>query len=97
MTLNIDTFGEIMNDLITEQHVGLLIDMPKGTQDPVIRGTGIGTVDFYILMAAIRPVFLSVVKDMGGKDNLDVEGVLDGMWAMIRSDCLEQLEGSDAP
>lgn len=86
-----------MNNLITEQHVALLIDMPEGTQDPIIKGTGVATVDYYILMAAIRPVFLSIVKDMGGRDNLDVEGVLDGMWEIIRSDCLEQLKGGDAP
>lgn len=95
MELNIDTFGEVMDKLITEQHVALLIDMPEGTQDPIITGTGIGTVDFYILMAAIRPVFLSVVKDMGGKDHLDAEDVLDGMWKIIRSDCLEQLMGGE--
>lgn len=95
MALNIDTFGAVMDKLITEQHVALLIDMPEGTQDPIIKGTGIGTVDFYILMAAIRPVFLSVVKDMGGKDHLDAEGVLDGMWKIIRGDCLEQLMGGE--
>ena len=91
--LNLDTFGDIMNELITRQHVQLLIDMPEGTQEPSVVGTGVSTVDFYILMAGIRPVFVRMIDDMGGPDALDVEGVLGDMWHMIRRDILEQLEG----
>lgn len=101
--MTLEQFGAAMNAIITQRHVQMLIDMPEGTQEPTVKATGIGTVDFYILMAAIRPVFVKIVGEMGGLDCMDWEAVLDGMWEIIRGDILEQLEGmrhvrnTDAP
>lgn len=79
MTLNLDTFGEIMDNFIRESNIKMLIELPKGTEEAKVKCTDIHTVDFFALLAAIRPVFLSVIDDMGGEENIDAEGVLDGL------------------
>lgn len=89
----LDMFGEIMNKAMTDCHVAMLIEMPEGTQEPQIRGTGISILDFYMLMAAIRPVFVALIKDTGGPQAIDAEGMIDGIWKILRGDILEQLEG----
>ena len=80
-----------MNHYIRENNIKMLIELPKGTEEAKVTCTDIHTVDFFVLLAAIRPVFLSVIDDMGGEENIDAEGVLDELWKVIREDCLEQL------
>lgn len=83
---------EVINDYITEKHLRMVIDMPEGTQETTVRGPGPATVDFYLLSAAIRPVFMAMLAEMRiGKDKAGE--VLDGLWAMIRADALEELGG----
>lgn len=91
--ITLDRFGEIMNEMMTKSYVAMLIEMPEGTQEPQIRGTGISTLDFYVLMAAIRPVFVALIKDAGGPQAIDAEGMIDRIWKILRGDILEQLEG----
>jgi hypothetical protein len=91
--LTMDTFGEIVNRFITDAHITMMIEMPEGTQEPKITCTGVSAIDFYVLMAAIRPVFVALVKDMGGTEGLDAEGAIDDLWGIIREDILKQLEG----
>ncbi len=91
MSLNLDTFGELMNDFIRENEIRMLIELPKGTNEAVVTCTDVHTIDFYVLLQAVCPVFVSVIDDMGGPEEVDAEGVLDGMWEIIRQDCLEKL------
>ena len=90
--MNIDTFGEIMNNAITEADIKMLIEMPKGTQEPRVTATGISTVDFYIILAALKPTMAQMIRDMGGMTAVDVPGVLDEVFAMLKSDIMEYLE-----
>ena len=92
-TMNLEAFEEIINEAITSAHVRMLIEMPAGTQEPTIHGTGLSTIDFYVLMAAIRPVFVALVKDAGGKDDFKAEKFIDELWKIIRGEIMEQLEG----
>lgn len=91
--LTMDDFTEVINKLMTDMRIGMLIELPEGTQEPEIKGTGVSTLDFFVLMAAIRPVFVALVKDMGGTEGFDAEGAIDGLWKIIRADIMEQLEG----
>lgn len=90
-TLDLDTFGEIMNDIIKRSDIKLLIEMPEGTQEATVTGTGIATLDFYIQLNAIIPTLAQVIRDMGGKEELDVEGVLDGVFEIMKHDIIEKL------
>ena len=91
MTLDIDTFGKIMDDFIRDNEIKMLIELPKGTNEAVVTCTDVNTVNFFVLLQAICPVFTSVIADMGGPEKIDAEGVLDGMWEIIRQDCLSRL------
>lgn len=90
-TLDLDTFGEIMDDFIKRSDIKLLIEMPEGTQEATVTGTGVATLDFYIQLNAIIPTLAQVIRDMGGKEKLDTEGVLDGVFEMMKHDIIEKL------
>lgn len=90
-TLDLDTFREIIDDLFKRSDIKLLIEMPEGTQEATVTGTGIATLDFYIQLNAIIPTIAQVIRDMGGKKELDVEGVLDGVFEMMKHDIIEKL------
>lgn len=91
--LNLDTFGEMMDDIITKTDVRMLIELPEGTQEAQVIGTGIATVEFFVLNAAIVPTLAQIIRDLGGRDKLDVPGVLDGLWEYMKHDILEKLDG----
>lgn len=92
MELNLETFGDVMNALITQSNVKMLIELPEGTQVPKLTATGIGTVDFYILLAAIPSVFRDMVDEMGGKENItDAGKMIDAMLDMVKADMLEAI------
>lgn len=57
--LNIDTFGAIMDQFLTENRVQMLIDIPEGTLKPqVVDNTGLGSVvQFYILLHSLQAVY----------------------------------------
>ena len=90
-TLDLDTFGEIMDDIIKRSDIKLLIEMPEGTQEATVTGTGIATLDFYIQLNAIIPTLAQVIRDMGGKATLDTEGGLDGVFEVMKHAIIEQL------
>jgi len=90
--MNIDTFGKIMDDAITGADIKMLIEMPKGTQEPRVTATGISVVDLYIILAALKPVMAQMIRDMGGTTAIDVPKTLDEEFAMLKSDIMEYLE-----
>ena len=53
--MDIDKFGEIIDEFLKVNHVQMLIDMPEGTEDVTIKdNVGMGpTVHFYILLQAL--------------------------------------------
>lgn len=52
MGLDLDAFGEMMDDILEKNHVQMLIDMPEGTQEATVKDNlGLGpAVQFYILL-----------------------------------------------
>ena len=90
--LDLDTFTGIIDKHLTEQEVKLLIELPKGTEEATIRGgTGAATVDLFIILSGMKAVMKGVIRDMGGSDELDVPGALDGMLGMVKASVLEDL------
>lgn len=67
--LNIDTFGEIIDGFLEENHVQMLLDMPEGTRDVTITdNTGMGPVVWlYILFCALVEAIMAFEKEAGAK------------------------------
>lgn len=92
--LNIDTFGEIMDEFLKRNHIRMLIDVPEGTDEPEIRDNvnlG-GTVQFYILLCAIKPVYKAIWDKL--LDHSKSEQFIDGVLGMVKSELLS-VEESD--
>ncbi len=97
--LNAETFGNIMNDIITERDIAVMIEMPAGTQEPTISGgTGVATVDLYFILAALKPTLKRLICELGGAENVEVKGVIHGSLKLVEDDILSDLgiDGGDA-
>ena len=94
--LTAEKFGDFMDELIESTHVQMLIDMPEGTHEPTIRdnlGFG-GTVQFYILLNAMKPVFKDICDNIIDIDK--AEGFVDGVLELVKADLMEVVEGGDS-
>lgn len=97
--LNAESFGNIMNDIITERDIAVMIEMPAGTQEPTISGgTGVATIDLYFILAALKPTLKRLIRELGGAENVDVKGVIHGSLKLVEDDILKDLgiDGGDA-
>lgn len=82
--LNLDTFGEIMDKFINDAHVQLLIDMPEGTTDAVLKdNTGMGAVmQFYIILNAVETIYKDMLKQMDLNDSDDT--LIDSLLNLLK-------------
>lgn len=98
MKLNMDTFGGIIDDFLTENDGHMLLTMPEGTQDVTVRdNTELGpVVQFYFILAAIVPICKAMQEQMGiDARSVDWEKVADAMLGMVRKEILpEKQEGA---
>lgn len=88
--LNLDSFGEIMDQFILENEVGMSIIMPEGTIEPEIQGnTGAGPVmQLYIMLNALGSVVKNVTDLMGIKKDA-CEDMVDAMLGLVKQDIME--------
>ena len=93
--LTLDSFGEIIDQLLKDNEVCMLLTLPEGTldvqvQDNVHLGS---TVQFYIMLNAIKPICDAVLKDMGiDRKSTEWEEVADTLLGMIK----DEIMGGDA-
>ena len=85
-------FGEIIDNFLKENHVQMLIDMPEGTLDPIVKDNiGAGAVmKFYFLLNALSTVGKEMKKDMGisSDDTEEWEKVVDGIMELVKNDLM---------
>lgn len=64
--MDLEKFGEIIDNFLKENHIQMLIDMPAGTLEPIVKDNiGAGAVmKFYFLLNAISAVGKEMKKDM---------------------------------
>ena len=90
--LDLDKFGEIMDDFLKKNEIQMLITLPKGSIEPVVEdNVGLGsTVHFYILLNSIGTVCQQMQKDMG-IDNKSEEwaNVVHVLLKMVEAELLE--------
>lgn len=87
--LNIDTFGEIMDEFLKRAPVQMLIEMPEGTIEPEITdNVGLGSVvQFYILLQALCPIYKEIHDTL--LDHSRHEQFIDDLLAVIKSDLMD--------
>lgn len=90
-SIGLDKLTEIINEVLTKQHITMMIDMPKGTQECTIKdNTIMGTVaQFYILIAAMKTAYMGFAKIVDAKKE---EELIDGVFDLLKKDILETLK-----
>ena len=90
MELNIETFGEIMDDLLKQNEVNLLVTLPAGTLEATLEdNTGCGpVVRFYILLWALKAGMKEVVKAMP-IDESKVGAIYDDLFDILKNELKE--------
>lgn len=86
--MDIEKFGEIMDDFLKDNHVIMQIEMPEGSDVPEVKdNTGCGPgIQFYMLLKAM-PYMLDEMISVTG--DLEVEGFLDGVLELVKKDVLD--------
>lgn len=94
--MTIDDFGEIMDKLILENDVQFLVEMPAGTVEAEISTNmpGGGTVELYLLLAAIPTAVKHMAKLMG---HMDAEKLADGICGLVRDDLINAIREAQNP
>lgn len=91
--MDLEKFGEIIDNFLKENHIQMLIEIPEGTLEPdVTDNVGLGSVTkFYILLNSLSAIGKEMEKDMhiSSEDKEDWEKVVDGILDMVKNDLME--------
>ena len=91
--MNLDNFGEIMDDFLKKNEIRMLITLPEGSIEPVVEdNVDLGsTVHFYILLNSIGTVCQAMQKDMGiDKKSEEWANVVHVLLKMVEAELLEE-------
>ena len=74
MTMNLDKFGAIIDGFLKDNPIQMLIELPEGTLEPVIRdNTEMGAVmQLYIILNTVEAIYEQMVKEMELEDTEDL-------------------------
>lgn len=90
--MDLDKFGEIIDNFLKDNNVSMLIDVPEGTLDPVVKDNiGMGSViNFYILLIALKAIGKQLRSDMGIALQEEWERAIDGILKLVEKDLMEE-------
>lgn len=72
--LNIESFGEIMDDFIEQSACGLAVYKKEGEKEWTVEGSGCGSViDFYIYLNALEVIYLRMLEEMKKAGGIEAE------------------------
>ena len=81
--LDLDTFGEIMDEFIHKNKVGLMVLKEADSDDWKVTGVGMGAVmDFYIFLNALEPIYLAMLEQMEGR--MDAEKLAESLSDLMK-------------
>lgn len=91
-TLDIDSFGEIMDKFIEDNHIQMIIDIPEGTNEVEVKdNTGLGPViQFYIMLQTMCPIY-KAMHDMI-LDHDKHEDFIDSILELVKRDLMEAVK-----
>lgn len=90
--LNLDTFGEIVDEFLKENEIQMLITIPKGSITPEVRdNVGLGpVVHFYILLKALTTVVKETVDVMSiDAGSPEWEHTVDAILSLVKQDIMD--------
>ena len=91
--LNLNVFGEIMDQFLRDNEINMLLTLPKGTQDVAVEdNVGFGSVvQFYILLNAIKPIVAALCMEMGiDQKSDDWVAVVDELLNLVKSEMIKE-------
>lgn len=90
--MDLDKFGEIIDNFLKDNDVSMLINIPEGTLDPIVKdNTDMGSViKFYILLIALKAIGKQLRSDMGIALQGEWEGAIDGILKLVKKDLMEE-------
>ena len=90
--MDLDKFGEAIYNYLKDNNISMLIEVPEGTLDPVIKdNTGMGPViKFYILLIALKAMGKQLRSDMGIALQEEWERAIDGILKLAKNDLMEE-------
>lgn len=97
--LDLDTFGEIVDEFLKENEIQMLITIPEGSITPETRdNVGLGpVVHFYILLKALTTVVKETVDAMSiNAGSPEWEHTVDVILSLVRQDIMEPEEEEKA-
>lgn len=90
--LNLDTFGEIVDEFLKENEIQMLITIPEGSITPEVRdNVGLGpVVHFYILLKALTTVVKETVDAMSiNAGSPEWEHTVDAILSLVKQDIMD--------
>ena len=92
--LDLETFGEIMDEFIHKSKVGLMIMKEENSDDWEVTGVGMGSVmDFYVFLNALEPLYLKMLKEMNNE--IDGEKLANSLTDLIREGMIRAAEEAE--
>ena len=90
--LNLDTFGEIVDEFLKENEIQMLITIPKGSITPEMRDNVVlgPVVRFYILLKALTTVAKETVDAMSiNAGSPEREHTVDTILSLVKQDIMD--------
>lgn len=89
--LDLNTFGKMVDEALEGMDVKLLVEMPEGTQDATVTSNvQAGVLEFYVMLAAIVPLWQKMMGEVGGEEALrSKEELVDSILAMVKAELME--------
>lgn len=87
--MDLDKFADAMSELITKNHIQLIIDSPEGTQKVTVKDNmhlG-GVTQFFFLLKAMTPIWKDIYDVL--LDHDDNEAIIDGLLKMLKNDLMD--------
>ena len=90
--MDLDKFGEIIDNFLKENRVQMLIEIPEGTLKPIVKDNiGAGAVmKLYFLLKAISAVGKELKKEMEYDNTGDWEYVVDEILKLVKAELVEE-------
>lgn len=90
--MDLDKFGEIIDNFLKDNDISMLINIPEGTLDPIIKdNAGMGSViRFYILLIALKSIGKQLKSEMGITSQEEWGKAIDGILKLVKNDLMEE-------
>lgn len=90
--MDLDKFGEIIDNFLKDNDVSMLINIPEGALDPIIKdNAGMGSViRLYILLIALKSIGKQLKSEMGITSQEEWEKAIDGILELVKNDLMEE-------